>query len=68
MIEPLVFFVCDACGAMNMKNFRDDYCRVCRVTMKVSRVTVSVGLRVPGHFPVLSVESEPAPHTEESEE
>jgi hypothetical protein len=52
----LVLYVCDSCGAVSTKNFRDDSCRVCRVAMKVSQVVIEA-----------STEWGPAPHTEESD-
>ena len=54
--SQLVLYVCEACGAVSTKNFRDDFCRVCRVTLEVSQVVISAG-----------VEWGPAPHVEDEE-
>lgn len=39
-VDKLIFFVCGSCGAMCFLNFRDDWCSVCNVAMKVKQVTV----------------------------
>ncbi len=58
-MENLTFYYCTSCGAMSMKNFRDDKCNVCNVIMKVNFVEVGgAGLEV--------IEG-PAPHTEDLE-
>jgi hypothetical protein len=59
-MEPqlsFTFYYCVSCGAMFMKNFRDDYCKVCRVAMKVTQVVVATD---GGHC--LSIRESPAPH------
>jgi hypothetical protein len=40
MRESLTFYYCTICGAMSMKNFRDEFCRGCGVAMKVNFVEV----------------------------
>jgi hypothetical protein len=59
-MESLTFYYCTVCGAMSMKNFRDDSCRVCRTIMKVNFVEVST---IGGGG--LEVTEGPAPHVQD---
>lgn len=52
------FYCCTSCGAIFMQNFRDEYCRVCKVAGKVDEVNFYFD--TPDHIKVLS-----APHEEE---
>jgi hypothetical protein len=50
----LKLFCCEHCGTVNISNFRDDCCPVCKVCMKVTMLTIEV----------VSIKAEPAPHVD----
>lgn len=55
------FYYCEYCGVMNIKNFIDDNCPVCKVRTKVRAVEVSTYSEIETTLSIINL---PAPHTE----
>ena len=56
------FYYCEICGTMNMKNFRDDCCPVCKVSMRVREVEIDIEAEINS---ILNIIDLPATHVKE---